>query len=209
MPPLPGQKGTGKKGGARRSRSRNTTPSSVGGPPTTSNAVDETAFTELKIVPYQRATYDEIVEQHNGSAIPDSRSLDSLLDRLKRLLEAVDARHKIVYRGMSEMSHLRQERSIEIEAERRDDEHRERMRRDEEEGLARKAAKSKKKKDLKARDERPLSHGSHGLAPQDGTAHGNGTYKLFVDLFISAADLLWCGICLDAGEFASCGARLL
>jgi transcriptional adapter 3 len=175
MPPQPGQKGTGKKSGARRSRSRNTTPSSIGGPSTLSSVTEETAFTELRIVPYQRATYDEMVEQHNGSAIPDSRALDALLDRLKRLLEAVDARHKVVYKGMSEMSHLRQERSIEIEAERRDDEHRERLRRDEEEDLARKAAKSKKKKDMKARDERPFAHGSHGFAPQDGSAQG--TYR--------------------------------
>jgi len=68
----------------------------------------------------------------------------------------------------------RKNRLEEAEAERRDEEQKERLRREaEEEERGRKANKQKKRKDTsRAREERPLAHGSHGLAPQDGSNLG-------------------------------------
>ncbi|KAI9743510.1 MAG: Transcriptional regulator [Claussenomyces sp. TS43310] len=192
MPPQAGQKGTKKKGGrdARTSRSRNTTPISISGQgiPASSNS-EESAYTEMRMKPYVGAAYDEIIEQQPGSSIPDSKALDALLDRLNRLLDAVESRNKVGDRGMRQLAALRKERLEEIEVERRDEERRERIRRDDEEERSKKAVSKKKKesgkvKEERLKDDRPLTHGAHGLAPQDGTAaasynaEGQGTNYL-------------------------------
>lgn len=169
------QKSSAKKGGrdsnARRSRSRNTTPG-------VSRPVEmETPFLEVRMKPFPISSYDEIVEQQSGSAIPDSKSLDALIDRIQSLLKEVEARGNASDRGMRMLAELRKERLEEVEAERRDEEQKERLRREaaaaEEEERGRKANKQKKRKDTsRAREERPLAHGAHGVAPQDGSNLG-------------------------------------
>src|SRR6187402_432399 len=81
MPPLPSQKGTGKKGrDPRQSRSRNTTPSLIGSssslPQTESG---HTAFLELPIHHFQ--TDDDIIDNYSSS-VPNSRELEALVERL-------------------------------------------------------------------------------------------------------------------------------
>lgn len=174
---MPSQKGTGKKGrdrDVRQSRSRNTTPSlgSTSVPPPQIGH-GETAYLELPVISFR--TVDDVVENY-GSAIPNSRDLEALADRLKRLVDVVEARGAVCDRGMRMLSQARKERLEEIEAERRDEERRERLKRDaadEEERGRNKAIKVKKRKDgSAAREERPLTHGAHGLAPQDGSNLG-------------------------------------
>ena len=176
MPPMPGQKGTGKKGrDVRQSRSRNTTPSLGGGTnsslPHSDNS--ETAYLELPVQQFR--TSDDIVEQY-GSAIPNSKDLEALTERLQRLVEIVETRGFVCDRGMRMLAQARKERVDEIETERRDEERKERLKRDaadEEERGRNKANKVKKRKDVStAREERPLTHGAHGLAPQDGSNLG-------------------------------------
>jgi transcriptional adapter 3 len=171
----PGQKGTGKKGrDVRQSRSRNTTPSLVGArtslPPTESG---ETSYLELPIQAFR--TSDDVVENY-ATAIPSSKDLESLLERLQRLVDVVDARGSVCDRGMRMLAQARKDRVEEIENERRDEERKERLKRDaadEEERGRNKANKVKKRKDVsRAREERPLTHGAHGLAPQDGSNLG-------------------------------------
>jgi transcriptional adapter 3 len=166
----PGQKDTiGKKGrDPRQSRSRNTTPgmgrSSV--PPPESG---ETAYLELSKRAFR--TSDDIVEQH-VAPIPSSKELELLLERLQRLVEAVDARGAVCDRGMRVLSKMRRERLEEIEEEKRAAD---RLKRDaaEEEERSRNKANSKKRKDAsRAAEERPLTHGAHGVAPQDGSNLG-------------------------------------
>lgn len=127
--------------------------------------------------PFSISSYDEIVEQQSGSAIPDSKSLDALIDRIHNLLKEVEARGSASDRGMRMLAGLRKDRQEEAEAERRDEEQKERLRREaaaaEEEERGRKANKQKKRKDTsRAREERPLAHGAHGVAPQDGSNLG-------------------------------------
>lgn len=175
MPPLPSQKGTGKKGrDARQSRSRNTTPSLVGpGSSIPQSDSATTAFLELPISSFR--TSDELSETY-GSTIPSSNDLEALLKRLDKLIGVVDVRGNICDKGMRMLSQARKDRLEEIETERRDEERKERLKRDaadEEERGRNKANKMKKKKDLStAREERPLTHGAHGLAPQDGSNLG-------------------------------------
>jgi transcriptional adapter 3 len=171
MPPV-AQKSNAKKGGrdgnARRSRSRNTTP----GLPRTDI---ETPFLEVRMKPFSLSTYDEIVEQQTSSAIPDSKSLDALMERIQNLLKEVEARGAASDRGMRLLASLRRDRVEEVETERREEEQKERLKREaaDEEERGRKASKQKKRKDTsRAREERPLTHGAHGVAPQDGSNLG-------------------------------------
>jgi hypothetical protein len=174
MPPSIAQKSNAKKGGrdnnARRSGSRNTTPG------VTQRPVEmDTPLTEVRMKPFSISSYDEIVEQQSGSGIPDSKSLDALIDRIENLLKEVEARGNASDRGMRRLAGLRKDRLEELEAERRDEEQRERLKREaaEEEERERKANKMKKKKETsRATEERPLAHGAHGLAPQDGSNLG-------------------------------------
>jgi transcriptional adapter 3 len=170
-----GQKGTGKKGrDVRQSRSRNTTPSLVGArtslPP---NEFGETAYLELPIQSFRAS--DDVVENY-GTSIPSSKDLEGLLERLQKLVDVVEARGSVCDRGMRMLAQARKDRVEEIENERRDEERKERVKRDaaeEEERGRNKANKVKKRKDAsKAREERPLTHGAHGLAPQDGSNLG-------------------------------------
>ncbi|QSZ29516.1 hypothetical protein DSL72_004030 [Monilinia vaccinii-corymbosi] len=174
MPPMPGQKGTGKKGrDPRQSRSRNTTPSLVGA---SSSAVPldagRTPYTQIPISVLRTSVADEIAEQH-ASTIPNSRELEALMQRMEKLAASVDERAAVCDKGMRVLAQSRKERNEELEIEKRDEEVKERMKRDlaeEEERGRHKAHKIKKRKDVSsAREERPLAHGAHSLPSQDGS----------------------------------------
>ncbi len=172
MPPLPSQKsqkGTGKKGrDVRQSRSRNTTPSLVN-----TGAQGEAGYTAYLDLPItQFRTADDITE-HYGSTIPSSKDLEALLERLKRLVDVVEIRGAVCDKGMRMLAQTRKERLEEIETERRDEERKVRDAAEEEERGRNKANKVKKRKELSStREERPLTHGAHTLAPQDGSRIG-------------------------------------
>ncbi len=145
--------------------------------------------------PFSISSYDEIVEQQTGSAIPDSRSLDALIDRIQNLLKEVEARGSASDRGMRRLAGLRKDRLEELEAERRDAEQKERLKREveEEEERGRKANKMKRKKEASAaKEERPLAHGAHGVAPQDGSNLGRLSLLLSQSsLRVAPWELFW------------------
>ena len=171
---MPSQKGTGKKGRGdlAKSRSRNTTPS-IPGPSSVAEAdLGNTAYLNLPVAHFR--TSDDIVENY-GSAIPSSKDLEALMERLKKLVDMVETRASVCDRGMRMVADYRKDRLEEIEIERRDQERKERTKRDaadEEERSKNKANKLKKKREVKEEKERPLTHGAHGLAPQDGSNLG-------------------------------------
>ncbi|KAF7934484.1 hypothetical protein EAE99_002935 [Botrytis elliptica] len=174
MPPMASQKGTGKKGrDPRQSRSRNTTPSLVGTATSVAPSdAGKTPYTQIPISILRTSVADEIVDQH-ASAIPNSRELEALMQRMERLAASIDERAAVCDKGMRVLAQSRKDRNEELEIEKRDEELKERMRRDqadEDERGRHKAHKIKKRKDVSsAREERPLTHGAHGLAPQDGS----------------------------------------
>ena len=190
-----GLKGKSKGREHRRSGSRNTTPSSVSvstvaGP----NAAATTAFLEmplLQLLVSTDITYDDILERHGAtSGIPDPKHLDSLAADLRALAQLAETRGQVCDRGMRELSKKRKERlEYDREKEREDRELEERQEQLKREAAAkaeeraakeRKAAKAKKGKDSnRVRDERPPTHGAHGLARQDGLdTEMKGTYDM-------------------------------
>ena len=181
MPPLVAKsKPKGREG--RRSRSRNSTPSSsVSGPTVPSH----TAFLDILIgslmVP-TNISYDDILERHGGAGgIPDPSHLTIMAKDLKQLSELASARSDTCNAGMRALSEKRKEaleedRQREQEARAREAEERETLKtlkkeaEDEDDEIrGRKGGKLKKKKERStAREERPLALGAHGLARQDG-----------------------------------------
>lgn len=177
MPPPPtSQKGTGKKGrdGARQSRSRNTTPSLAGRSSLPPNDTGDTALLNLPLQNFQTA--DELAELYHHHAIPSAKELDALLERIRNLQKIVDMRGDICDKGMRLLAKARKERFEDIENERRDEERKERVKKEAIEEEERKANKKKRKDQSAAKEEtRPLTHGAHGLAPQDGSKLGMST----------------------------------
>jgi transcriptional adapter 3 len=110
MPPLPGQKGTGKKGSSGKAqRSRNTTPMSS--LPTSNSAAAasiippiellESELFDIKYEHVRNTQYDDIIDQSTSNAvIPDSKTLDALLSKLEKLHDLVERRGSWSDKGM-------------------------------------------------------------------------------------------------------------
>ncbi len=143
----------------------------------------KTAFLDIPIsdlaIP-ANVKYEDILERHGGNGgIPDPKHLETIAENLKMLAKLAQSRTKYNDMGMRALAAkrkeaLEQEREREMEA--REQELKELARRQaEEEEAARekKNEKSKKKERSRVREEkpqdRPLNHGAHGLARQDGS----------------------------------------
>ncbi|ETS81239.1 hypothetical protein PFICI_06241 [Pestalotiopsis fici W106-1] len=106
MPPVPSQKGTGKKGsGVVRQRSRNTTPNAAPPPGTAGLPQGDTIETDfikdLKFESLPTITYEDLIESGASNAnIPDSKSLDGLINRLTKIHDIIEGRGSYCDRGM-------------------------------------------------------------------------------------------------------------
>lgn len=180
MPPL-ASKGKGKGRDARRSRSRNTTPSSVistsANPSTTPSTAYLTIETARLLVPPSPHYADVIEKLELKQGMPEPKHLDSLVEQLRQLSDAAEARSQACYLAMTALSDKRKEiAEQEREKERQEREaesRRARMRKEAEEAdedaVVRKAVKMKKRKDRPSvREERPMAHGAREVARQDG-----------------------------------------
>ena len=141
-----------------------------------------TAFLDIPIsnlaVP-TNVKYEDILERHGGNGgIPDPKHLETIADSLKMLAKLAQSRTEYNDLGMRALSAKRKEvleQEREREQEAREHERKETARREaeeEEEARERKSGKAKKKERSRVREEkpqdRPLNHGAHGLARQDG-----------------------------------------
>ena len=167
----------------RQSRSRNTTPSSSVSAPLTSTISPHSAFLDLLVSSLEIPTnisYDLVLERHGGGGgIPDPNHLETISNDLKTLALLANTRSDANTKGMRELSERRKQ-AIEAERERERDqaakdlaeEERKSLKREaeeEEEDRERRIGKTKKKKERSTvKEERPLNHGAHGLARQDG-----------------------------------------
>lgn len=174
MPPLSSARGKSKgTRDARRSRSRNTTPSSI--PSATTGPQPSYLDNDMtKLLISSTLHYTDILEDlgSSTSSIPDHRSLDVLVEQLKMLSQLADQRGDACNVGMRELSQKLKDAKEEmrnLETMEREAEERRKMTREVEadDGRASKGGKLKKKKD-KTKEERPLTHGAHGVARQDG-----------------------------------------
>lgn len=177
MPPL-AAKSKPKARDGRQSPSRNTTPSSIASLPFTV-AVLSTAFLDIPVsslVLPPNITYDDILERHGGGGgIPDPKNLELMASDLNTLSISAETRGQACDGAMRELAKRRKER---IEADRmreiasREAEEKENLKRvaeEDDDGGGKKAGRLKKRKDrINVKEERPLAHGAHGVARQDG-----------------------------------------
>lgn len=178
MPGL-GNKGKG-KGRERRSRSRNTTPNSALSANTGAGVDLSISYLDndvSKLLVPANVQYADILEKLGGAGqIPDPKALESLADHLRTLGQLAEARGDSCNAGLRELSQRKKEILEEQRAKEqldREAEERLRMKReaedDEEEGRILKAGRLKKRKERSmTKEERPLTHGAHGVARQDG-----------------------------------------
>lgn len=181
MPPL-ATKGKGKARDARRSRSRNTTPNSVISTSALPSAPTVTAYlgidTARLLIPASPQYVEMIDKLELKQGMPEPKHLETLVEQLGQLSDAAEARSQACYLAMTALSDKRKEiAEQERESERQEREaesRRARVRKEaeeaaEDEAVVRKAGKLKKRKDRSSvREERPMSHGAHEVARQDG-----------------------------------------
>lgn len=132
---------------------------------------NESKYLELIMDPFPQTTYDSIVDPSFSSTIPDSKAIDEIISTVNGLLAIAEKRGIQCDRGMRELASQRKNK---LEDERLD---LEAIDRKEAEEMRRQAggasSKFKKKSGAKREEkERPLTHGAHGLAPQDGSNLG-------------------------------------
>ena len=186
MPPL-STKGKGKAKDGRQSRSRNTTPSSVPSSvvsgPVSTDQVSRTAYLEIPKASLNVLTstsYDDILEKYKAGVLPDAQQIIALATDVRILADAAATRSNVCDGGMRELSARRREKLEEEQAQEqaaREAEEKETQRRLAAEEAEAKAKLSKPKKKQqqqkersRVREERPLTHGAHGVARQDGLA---------------------------------------
>lgn len=177
MPPI-GGKTKPKVRDGRQSQSRNTTPGSIvsvpinANPPTAIHSdTPMTGLTEPVSI-----NYEDILGRHSGGGIPDPRHLEHMARDLTNIDHQADLKGELFDTTLREIVRLQKDRideERERERMRRDAEEKDNLKRvveDEDEARVKRVAKPKKLKkersDLK--EERPLTHGAHSLARQDG-----------------------------------------
>ena len=193
MPPF-SNKSKAKSKDGRQSRSRNTTPSSVVSVSINTLVDTENTYTSYLHIPLlsllvpETVSYDVILEEHGGTGgIPDPKHLDALSNNLKTLSSFASKRSQSSDLGIREIATkkkclLDKEREREIAA--REAEEKEILKRaaavEEEASKARKGAKVKRKKDRGSmKEDRPLAHGAHGVAKQDGSSLPSNCKSMF------------------------------
>lgn len=185
MPPLANKGKTKGRSDARRSRSRNTTPSSVLSAGTAPLAPIATAYLEIdtaKLLVPQSPTYSDVLDKlGSGANVLDPKQFDSLLESLKTLSSLAEARSQACDAAMRELVNKRKEvaeeqrenERMEREAEQRRARAKKDVEDEDHDDRGRKSAKVKKRKERsrgrEEAEERPLAHGAHGVAKQDGS----------------------------------------
>lgn len=174
MPPAPAHKGKGKGRDVRQPRSRNTTPNSSFSSSNPAVVLFPPRYLEndvSKLLVPSSTQYAEVLDRTSGiGPIPDSKSLGALMDQLKSLGQMAEERKDVCNAGLKELSQRRKEVVEDLDVGDRTKVKRE-TEEDEEAGQGHKGGKLKKRRErgsFKEEMERPLTHGSHEVARQDG-----------------------------------------
>lgn len=162
-------KSKGKGRDARQSHSRNTTPSGAGAPTLPTLPIQSYMENDVtKLIDLANGQYADVLDLVAAQSIPDSKTLEALVEHLKSLSDMADARGEVCNAGMREMSQKRKDvvEDQELDREVRD---RSRLKREtEEDDEIHRGGKLKKRKERASTKERPLNHGAHEVARQDG-----------------------------------------
>lgn len=115
--------------------------------------------------------YAEMLDRVGAGPIPDSKSLESLMEHLESLSQLAESRGDACNSGMRELSQKKKEIAEEQEQfEHEVGEHLKVKREadDEESSRSSKGGKVKKRKERDSDEDRPLVYGTHEMARQDG-----------------------------------------
>lgn len=157
-------KGKGKGRDPRQSRSRNTTPSTAGGTAPLPTYLESDV---TKLIDAADGQYAEMLELVAAPNIPDSNTLETLTKHLRSLSDMADSRGETCNVGMREMVHKRKD-VVEDQELSREVGDRAKLKRETEEDEDPVHKKVKKRKERASKEERPLNHGAHDVARQDG-----------------------------------------
>lgn len=162
------------------SPTRNTTPTPTISVQISVPAPSKTAYLGISLSSLTLSTethYDDILERYpGGGGIPEPKLLGTMANDLRKLSQLAEIRLEACNTAVAELSKRRDEKSAEElvreQANREAAEEKETLKRAAEDDDEARSGKSGKVKRLKersrAREERPLTHGAHGLARQDG-----------------------------------------
>ena len=199
-------KGKDKGRETRQPRSRNTTPSSELSLEATIALPARARYIENDVSNFilpSSGQYSEILDRTGGvGPIPDSKSLESLVDQLKSLSRLAEDRGDACNVGIRELSQKRKEVVEEPTRIKREAED------DEESSRASNGRKLKKRRDRAAAEERPLSHGSHEVARQDGTDPKVEGGKLPCSVWLARKDQTNSFLLATAAAFSPSSANL-
>lgn len=191
-------KGKGKGRDSRQSRSRNTTPSSSfsAGPTSVPPASNYLENDPSRLLVPTNLQYVEMLDRMGAAPIPDIKSLESLMDHLKSLSQLAESRGDACNAGMRELSQKRKEIAEDQEQFGHDVSERLKMKREadheDEPSRASKGGKVKKRKERDVKEERPLNHGAHEVARQDGaeTKIEGGKWAVSIQLTLRSTNPL-------------------
>ncbi|KJZ71622.1 hypothetical protein HIM_09016 [Hirsutella minnesotensis 3608] len=108
MPPGSSQAGPGKKNAGLPKPSRTSTPVPASLPPQEFYDPD---YLNTRVILFQNLTYDDLVDSGASNAtVPDSRSVDAMLDKLKSLVNIMEKRSTFYDRGMRHLADERKKR---------------------------------------------------------------------------------------------------
>ncbi|QYS96995.1 hypothetical protein H0G86_004231 [Trichoderma simmonsii] len=112
MPPGSGQKGTGKKNSAAMQKaSRNSTPVPAPASALPPQEFYDPDYLNTRVILFSNLAFDNLVDQGASSAaVPDSRSIDAMLDKLKTLINIMEKRSTFYDRGMRYLADERKKR---------------------------------------------------------------------------------------------------
>jgi transcriptional adapter 3 len=178
MPPM-GGKSKPKVRDGRQSQSRNTTPGSIVSVPINVVGPSNTMHPDTPmsgLVEPSTTSYEDILGRHSGGGIPDPRHLEHMardLTNIDRLADSKGETFDTLIRELARMQKDRIDEEREREKLKRELEEKEILKRvaeEEDDARGRRATKPKKLKKERSdiREERPLTHGAHGVARQDG-----------------------------------------
>lgn len=114
MPPASGNKGTSKKNAATvnmQKQSRNTTPAPAPSSALPPQDTYDPDFLNTRVIIFPALNFEDIVDQGASNApVPESRSVNAMLDKLKSLSEIMEKRSTFYDRGMRFLADERKSR---------------------------------------------------------------------------------------------------
>ncbi|KAM0477882.1 hypothetical protein ACHAPX_005649 [Trichoderma viride] len=122
MPPGSGQKGTGKKNSAAmQKQSRNSTPVPAPASALPPQEFYDPDYLDMRVILFSNLTFDNLVDQSASSApVPESRSVDAMLEKLKTLVNIMEKRSTFYDRGMRYLADERKKRPEDMRIDVRD-----------------------------------------------------------------------------------------